>query len=115
MTSQNRNGRFVPEPGLEMGSAAPPFHPLPAASDVDPDFSEPIRNVTVPVGREAVLSCSVTELGHYKTISVVIAPFGYRSRDPGFNPRCFQSLCEELSREWGQLSLVRTNEELRER
>jgi hypothetical protein len=35
-------------------------------SDVDPDFNEPIKNVTVPVGREAVLSCMVTELGHYK-------------------------------------------------
>lgn len=35
-------------------------------NDVDPDFSEAITNVTVPVGREAVLSCSVTDLGHFK-------------------------------------------------
>ncbi|EEZ99076.2 lachesin isoform X1 [Tribolium castaneum] len=31
-----------------------------------PDFAGPIKNVTVPIGREAVLSCSVTDLGHYK-------------------------------------------------
>ncbi|KAK6617509.1 hypothetical protein RUM44_005097 [Polyplax serrata] len=35
-------------------------------NDVDPDFSEAIANVTVPIGREAVLSCSVTDLGHFK-------------------------------------------------
>ncbi|XP_063912299.1 lachesin-like isoform X2 [Zophobas morio] len=31
-----------------------------------PDFAGPIKNVTVAIGREAVLSCSVTDLGHYK-------------------------------------------------
>lgn len=35
-------------------------------SDPVPDFKEPIQNVTVAVGREAILSCSVTELGHYR-------------------------------------------------
>ncbi|XP_059489055.1 lachesin-like isoform X2 [Neocloeon triangulifer] len=38
---------------------------LPANND-DPDFRHAIKNVTVPVGREAILACSVTELGHYK-------------------------------------------------
>ncbi|GFG28147.1 hypothetical protein Cfor_08241, partial [Coptotermes formosanus] len=52
-------------PGFDLGSAAPPQSHL-LASDVDPDFKEPIKNVTVAVGREAILSCSVTELGHYK-------------------------------------------------
>ncbi|KAH0812525.1 hypothetical protein GEV33_010261 [Tenebrio molitor] len=32
-----------------------------------PDFAGPIKNVTVAIGREAVLSCSVTDLGHYKS------------------------------------------------
>ncbi|XP_023726821.1 limbic system-associated membrane protein, partial [Cryptotermes secundus] len=53
------------DPGLDLGSAAPPDSQL-VASDVDPDFNEPIKNITVPVGREAVLSCLVTELGQYK-------------------------------------------------
>uniref|UniRef100_A0A1B6DBF6 Ig-like domain-containing protein n=1 Tax=Clastoptera arizonana TaxID=38151 RepID=A0A1B6DBF6_9HEMI len=35
-------------------------------SDVDPDFSGPINNVTVALGREAVLTCPVTDLAHYK-------------------------------------------------
>ncbi|GJQ69023.1 hypothetical protein Trydic_g6195 [Trypoxylus dichotomus] len=35
-------------------------------SDPVPDFKEPIQNVTVAVGREAILSCSVTDLGHYR-------------------------------------------------
>ncbi|KAJ9600123.1 hypothetical protein L9F63_009580, partial [Diploptera punctata] len=52
-------------PGFDLGSAAPP-HTHVITSDVDPDFSEPIKNVTVPVGREAILSCLVTELGHFK-------------------------------------------------
>ncbi|CAB3383354.1 Hypothetical predicted protein [Cloeon dipterum] len=40
--------------------------PAGPANSEDPDFSNPIKNVTVPVGREAVLACMVTELGHYK-------------------------------------------------
>jgi hypothetical protein len=41
--------------------------PLPAApTSEDPDFRHPIKNVTVPVGREAILACQVTDLGHYK-------------------------------------------------
>ncbi|XP_055700744.1 lachesin-like isoform X1 [Phlebotomus papatasi] len=32
----------------------------------EPDFTEPIENITVPVGREAILSCSVQNLGGYK-------------------------------------------------
>ncbi|XP_021934442.1 lachesin-like [Zootermopsis nevadensis] len=51
--------------GFDLGSAVPP-HSHALTSDVDPDFNEPIKNVTVPVGREAILSCLVTELGHYK-------------------------------------------------
>lgn len=34
--------------------------------DFSPDFSSPIGNVTAPVGREAVLTCAVTNLGAYK-------------------------------------------------
>lgn len=36
------------------------------AGPVLPDFSEPIRNVTVPLGREAVLSCVISNLAEYK-------------------------------------------------
>jgi hypothetical protein len=56
---------MLTDPGFDLGSVAPPDSHL-LASDVDPDFNEPIKNVTVPVGREAVLSCLVTELGQYK-------------------------------------------------
>ncbi|CAG9827642.1 unnamed protein product [Diabrotica balteata] len=37
-------------------------------SNETPQFSGPIQNVTVALGREAVLSCTVTDLGHYKRI-----------------------------------------------
>ncbi|XP_050485763.1 lachesin [Bombus vancouverensis nearcticus] len=33
---------------------------------VDPNFKEPITNVTAPVGREAILSCVVQDLAEYK-------------------------------------------------
>ncbi|XP_059617495.1 neurotrimin-like isoform X2 [Phlebotomus argentipes] len=33
---------------------------------VDPKFSMPINNVTVPIGREAILTCVVQDLGSYK-------------------------------------------------
>lgn len=32
----------------------------------DPKFSAPISNVTFPVGREALLTCVVQDLGSYK-------------------------------------------------
>ena len=32
----------------------------------EPEFEEDIRNVTVPAGREAILSCVVRNLGKYK-------------------------------------------------
>lgn len=35
-------------------------------AEKEPEFSAPIKNITVPLGREGVLTCSVTELGHYK-------------------------------------------------
>lgn len=37
-----------------------------SSSGSAPDFAEPMGNVTVPVGREAVLSCTVSNLGQYK-------------------------------------------------
>lgn len=44
-----------------------PFFSSPLPSPVpDPKFSAPIVNATVPVGREAILSCSVQDLGSYK-------------------------------------------------
>ncbi|XP_031773307.1 neurotrimin-like isoform X2 [Apis florea] len=33
---------------------------------IDPNFKEPIANVTAPVGREAILSCVVQDLAEYK-------------------------------------------------
>ena len=35
----------------------------------EPEFEEDIRNVTVPAGREAILSCVVRNLGKYKVSS----------------------------------------------
>jgi len=35
----------------------------------DPEFGLPIGNLTTPVGREAVLSCTVDHLGKYKVSS----------------------------------------------
>lgn len=32
----------------------------------EPDFEIPINNLTIPVGREAILSCTVNNLGKYK-------------------------------------------------
>lgn len=34
----------------------------------DPKFSSPIANVTAAVGREAILTCQVVDLGSYKVI-----------------------------------------------
>jgi len=48
--------------------------PLSPISD-DPDFRHAIKNVTVPMGREAVLACSVTDLGHYK-VSAFLVTYG---------------------------------------
>lgn len=39
---------------------------VPSTVDLDPNFNKPIQNVTIAVGREAILSCSVTNLGNYK-------------------------------------------------
>lgn len=52
--------------GLPEASDLDPGSHNAVINDIDPDFSEAITNVTVPVGREAVLSCSVTDLGHFK-------------------------------------------------
>ncbi|KAJ1531553.1 hypothetical protein ONE63_000226 [Megalurothrips usitatus] len=49
-------------------STAAPAAPEDLGSGVTappPDFMQPIENVTVAVGREAILSCSVTELGKF--------------------------------------------------
>lgn len=40
----------------------------------EPDFTEPIENITVPVGREAILSCSVQNLGGYKVTNHQSSP-----------------------------------------
>lgn len=40
--------------------------PTASLRDAEPDFLGPIENVTVALGREAVLTCSVSDLGDYK-------------------------------------------------
>lgn len=40
--------------------------------ELEPEFLGSISNVTYPVGREAVLTCSVKNLGKYK-VSVIIS------------------------------------------
>lgn len=37
----------------------------------EPKFSAPITNVTVPVGREAILACVVQDLSTYKVTFIV--------------------------------------------
>lgn len=37
-----------------------------------PKFGEPIQNVTVPIGREATLSCTIDNLQTYKVIFIII-------------------------------------------
>ena len=34
--------------------------------EAEPEFSEPIQNVTVAIGRDAQLSCTVENLGTYR-------------------------------------------------
>jgi hypothetical protein len=43
---------------------------------------------------------------------LVVRVPGYRSRDPGFDSRRYQSFWEVVGLEWGPLSLVSTTEEL---
>ncbi|XP_047004756.1 uncharacterized protein LOC124623009 [Schistocerca americana] len=50
--------------GVAAHSALP--RPVPEDPIADPDFTDEIRNATVAVGREAVLSCPVSNLGPYK-------------------------------------------------
>ena len=38
-------------------------------SDPEPEFQGSIQNVTYPAGREAVLTCTVKNLGKYKVSS----------------------------------------------
>jgi hypothetical protein len=40
------------------------------SQEVIPSFSGPIQNVTVNVGREAVLECPVNSLGQYKVTTL---------------------------------------------
>ncbi|CAH2267264.1 jg14731 [Pararge aegeria aegeria] len=40
--------------------------PTATLRDVEPNFVGPIENVTVALGREAVLTCSVSDIGDYK-------------------------------------------------
>lgn len=39
-------------------------------TDAEPEFEGTIQNVTYPAGREAVLTCSVSNLGRYKVIYI---------------------------------------------
>lgn len=41
-------------------------------ADKKPEFQAPISNISVIIGREAVLTCSVTDLGNYK-VSLTLA------------------------------------------
>jgi hypothetical protein len=45
----------------------------------DPKFSAPISNVTVAVGREAILTCVVHDLGSYKVRFFVEGFVGVRT------------------------------------
>lgn len=54
---------------LEISLLNTNFQPVPKVSlSTDPKFSAPISNVTAAVGREAILTCQVIDLGSYKVI-----------------------------------------------
>lgn len=57
-----------PPPGLlKPTSSQPVLNSVPTQpEESDPDFTGPIQNITAAVGRLAVLSCTVTDLGPYK-------------------------------------------------
>lgn len=42
--------------------------PTVSLRDSEPNFVGPIENVTVALGREAVLTCSVSDIGDYKVM-----------------------------------------------
>lgn len=42
------------------------FHSDGASWGFEPEFTDAMTNVTVPTGRDAILSCSVTHLGGHK-------------------------------------------------
>lgn len=46
--------------------------PTTSLRDSEPDFTGPINNVTVPLSREAVLTCSVSDLGDYKVSKMLV-------------------------------------------
>lgn len=54
-TSYNSIGTYPPAHMNEVGTSEP-----------EPEFGDAIQNVTVPLGREAILSCIVDNLGDYK-------------------------------------------------
>ncbi|KAK5638415.1 hypothetical protein RI129_012710 [Pyrocoelia pectoralis] len=60
--------RDVPQKGVLLVSLQGDVYDWPAArlTSDGPEFLSPIHNLTVNVGREAVLSCSVANLGRYK-------------------------------------------------
>lgn len=58
--------------------------PTASLRDVEPDFVGPIENVTVALGREAVLTCSVSDLGDYK-----VRFFGYFFLNKKWHPVYF--------------------------
>lgn len=58
-----------------------------------PKFGEPLQNITIPVGREALLSCVVDNLQTYKVIGI---HFFWR-----FKPAIIQSLTFGLKYECG--------------
>jgi hypothetical protein len=45
---------------------------VPAESSSEPIFLAPIKNISVPVGKEAVLHCVVDNLGQYKVFALYI-------------------------------------------
>lgn len=49
--------------------------PTVSLRDAEPDFLGPIENVTVALGREAVLTCSVSDIGDYK-VRIITKKYG---------------------------------------
>ncbi len=63
---QFENGSFFVVFSGSNDIGPPPGHSVLAVGQLRPAFSSRIRNITVNVGREAVLACHVNNLGRYK-------------------------------------------------
>lgn len=67
-----------------------------------PEFSQPLENLTVPLGREAVFHCIVNHLGGYRVSACKISLF-YKLIVPWFGQRRLTAFPCHISRALGRV------------